>query len=94
MFNMIRKTNILKAIPNNYAYIRMYDLRVARLKHISRNGENSAICGSDGRFVPQEVTEHNTPSSVTDKRAKNWCKECIAEYRSIKNPILENASNT
>lgn len=88
MFNMIRKTNILKMTPSDYAFIRMDDLSTADLKHIARTSDFKSLCGVQGRYVLQEVTSKVISDTTIEKRADNWCNDCIGEYQAVVEPEL------
>lgn len=92
MFNMIRKPNILKMIPSEYDFIRMDDLSVVNLKHISRTEDYKSLCGVRGRYVLQEVTPKALSGTPTGKRSENWCTECLNEYQAISEPALSSPS--
>lgn len=93
MFNMIRKTNILKMIPSEYDFIRMDDLSIANLKHISRTGDSKSLCGASGRYVLQEVTSKVISDISTGKHSENWCNDCIGKYQAILEPNLASLSS-
>lgn len=85
MLNFLRKPTMRELIPAQYEFIKMRSISRRGLKHIARNGQSNALCGSRGLFMPEKIEPSLLEYIATQNNEiamKQWCGKCVDEYRT------------